>query len=255
MSTRFHNKSIIVIGSGTGIGAATARMLAAEGAHVCLADINIDAANAVANSICTEGGKAFSVAIDIADEASVDAAFRDAHKILGKLDGAHINAADLSVVFEDTDILSEPMQVLDRTLHVNLRGHVLCTRAALPLLLQNRGGAIVYTSSSAADAGEPERPAYAMAKSGLHALMRHVASRWGKEGISANAVAPGFVYTQEMETSGLAEDVKQLALKHTRHNRVGTPDDIAAMVAHLLSEQGHWVNGQVYHVNGGALLK
>lgn len=255
MNSRFQDKAFIVIGSGTGIGAATAERLAAEGAHVCLADININAAERVAESIRQNGGKAFSVELDIGDENSVNTAVQVALSTLGKLDGAHINAADLSVIFDDTDILDEDLATFDRTLHVNLRGHVLCTRAVLPALLENGDGAIVYTSSGAADAGDPERPAYAVAKSGLHALMRHVASRWGKHGISANAVAPGVVITPEMAAAGLPDEFKAAALQQTRHQRLGNTADIASIVAHLLSDEGRWVNGQVYHVNGGALLK
>ena len=255
MTPRFVDKALIVIGSGTGIGAETARRLAAEGAHVCLADINAKAAEAVAAAIRECGGKAFSQAIDIADENSVNSAIASALETLGKLDGAHINAADLRVIFEDTDILDESLEIFDRTLQVNLRGHVLCTRAVLPYLLEDGGGALVYTSSGAADAGDPERSAYAMAKSGLHALIRHVASRWGREGIVANGVAPGVVITPEMAAANLPQDFTQAALAQTRHTRLGKTGDIAAMVAHLLSADGRWINGQIYHVNGGALLR
>lgn len=255
MTERFHNKAIVVVGSGTGIGAATAQRLASEGAQVCLADVNLDAASAVAQSICAAGGKAFAVAVDIADEASVNKAFAKAVQTLGKLDGAHINAADLRVIFEDSDILAESMEVFDRTLQVNLRGHALCTRAAIPYLQDNGGGAIVYTTSGAADSGESERPAYAVAKSGLNALMRHVASRFGKEGITANCVAPGVVITPQMASVELPPGFEERALKQTRHQRLGRVEDIAALVAHLLSSDGQWINGQVYHINGGALLR
>ncbi len=172
----------MVIGAGSGIGAATARQLAAEGARVCVADINLAAAQSVAESIAAAGGEAFAEFIDIAEEAAVNAAVAAAVETLGGLDGAHINAADLRVIFEDTDLLAEDVAVFDRTLQVNVRGHFLCTRAVLPALLQRGAGSIVYTSSGAADAGDSSRPAYAVAKSGLNALMRHVASRWGREG-------------------------------------------------------------------------
>jgi NAD(P)-dependent dehydrogenase (short-subunit alcohol dehydrogenase family) len=253
---RLAGKAIIVVGSGTGIGAATVRQLAAEGARVCVADINLDAAESVAAAVTDSGGEAFAVPVDIADEASVDAAVATACARLGRLDGAHINAADLRVIFEDSDVLAEDLAVFDRTLQVNLRGHVLCTRAVLPHLLRGGGGAIVYTSSGAADAGDRERPAYAMAKSGLNALMRHVASRWGREGISANCVAPGFVFTPEMEASGnVPQAMLDAILAHTPTTRLGKAEDIAGLVAHLLSDQGRWINGQVYNINGGALMR
>jgi len=256
MQDRLRNKAIIVIGSGTGIGAATVRQLAGEGARVCAADINIDAARQVAEEVTAAGGHAFAVAIDIAEETSVNEAVSLAAAELGGLDGAHINAADLRVIFEDSDALAEDLAVFDRTLQVNLRGHLLCTRAVLPQLLAKGQGAIVYTSSSAADVGENTRPAYAAAKSGLNALMRHVASRWGREGITANCVAPGFVFTPELQASGqVSQELLDGMLARIPGTRLGRVEDIAAVVALLLSEQGRWINGQVYNINGGALMR
>jgi NAD(P)-dependent dehydrogenase (short-subunit alcohol dehydrogenase family) len=118
-----------------------------------------------------------------------------------------------------------------------------------------RGGAIVYTSSDAAFEGEPERPSYAASKSGVNALMRHVASKWGRKGLTANAIAPGFVMTPEMIGGGqVPEEWIAQCVRRTRSTRVGAASDIAAMAAHLLSEDARWINGQVFHVNGGALL-
>jgi len=256
MQNRLKDKAIVVIGSGTGIGAATVKQLAAEGARVCAADINLEAAQRVADKVCAAGGEAYAVYIDIAEERLVNRAFTEIIAALGGLDGAHVNAADLRVIFEDSDALAEDLAVFDRTLQVNLRGHLLCTRAALPHLLQRGQGAIVYTSSSAADVGENTRPAYAAAKSGLNALMRHVASRWGQEGITANCVAPGFVFTPEMQASGqVPQALLDGMLARIPGTRLGQVEDIAGVVALLLSEQGRWINGQVYNVNGGALMR
>jgi len=254
--TRLAGKAIMVVGAGTGIGAATVERLCSEGARVCVADINIQAAEAVAGGMVEAGHEAFAIAIDITDEASVDAAFAAAVEKLGRLDGAHINAADLRTIFADSDALSVDLGIFDRTISVNLRGHLLCTRAALPHLKAAGGGALVYTSSGAGDAGEPERPSYAMSKSGLNALMRHVASRWGRDAITANAVAPGFVMTPEMIAGGqVPPEWIDHCIAQTRSTRLGKAEDIAGMVAMLLSEDGRWINGQVFHVNGGALLK
>jgi len=254
-TTRLQDKAIIVLGAGTGIGAATARRLAQEGAHVCLADINTEAAEAVAQEVASAGGKAFALPFDIADEASVNAVVATAVERLGRLDGAHINAADLRIIHEDSDALSEDLAVFDRTLAVNLRGHFLATRAVLPHLLA-QGGAVVYTSSGAAEAAEPTRPAYAVTKSGINALMRHVASRWGREGIRANCVSPGLTITDEMRSSGLMPpEFEKMALSATPHTRLGHPDDIAAVVSMLLSDDGQWINGQAYHVDGGSVMR
>ncbi|MCP5395206.1 MAG: SDR family oxidoreductase [Sphingomonadaceae bacterium] len=255
MTARLEGKRIIVIGSATGIGAATVRRLADEGAHVCAADINIAGAQAVAEGVVAEGGRAFAVEADVAEEASVNAAVASAVEQLGGLDGAHVNAADMRTIFADTDAVDVELDIFDRTIAVNLRGHLLCTRAVLPHLLASKSGAIVYTTSVSAHCAEPQRPSYAMAKSGLNALMRHVASRWGREGITANCVAPGFVMTPEMEAGGqVPPQFIEQVLAATPTTRLGEVEDIAAMVALLLSDDGRWVNGQVVNVNGGSLM-
>ncbi|CAD7337210.1 SDR family oxidoreductase [Sphingomonadales bacterium 56] len=256
MQGRLSGKALIVIGSGTGIGAATARRLAAEGARLCLADINLAAASAVAAEIAADGGEAFATFIDLADEPSVATAIEAAAERLGGLDGAHVNAADMRAIMQDSNALAEELEIFDRTLTVNLRGHLLCTRAVLPHLLARGGGALVYTSSAAADMGDPLRPAYAASKSGLNALMRHVAANWGRRGVTANCVAPGYVITPEMTAGGaLTFELLSQMGEQTPSLRLGNPADIAAMVAMLLSDDGRWMNGQVYHVNGGALMR
>lgn len=243
----------MVIGSGTGIGAATVRRLCAEGARVCAADLNVNAARAVADALAADGHDAFAVPIDIADEGSVNAAFGLALERFGRLDGAHVNAADMRTIFADSNAVEVDLGVFDRTIAVNLRGHLLCAREAIPALERSGGGALVFTSSEASVVGEPERPSYAMAKSGINALVRHISSRWGKAGIRANAVAPGFVMTPEMIAGGqVPPKWIEICLKQVNAPRLGEVDDIAAMVAHLLSADGRWINGQVFHVNGGA---
>ena len=122
--------------------------------------------------------------------------------------------------------------------------------------MQRGEGAIVYTSSSAADCAEPVRPAYAASKGGLNSLMRHVASRWGREGITSNCVAPGFTLTPEMKTNGfLTQKMLDEMMAHVPARRHGRPEDIAGVVSMLLSENGRWINGQVFNVNGGALMR
>lgn len=255
MLNRLRGRAIIVVGAGTGIGAATVERLCNEGARVCVADVNLSAAQAVATRMANAGHEAHAIAVDIVDEDAVNACFADAVAKLGRLDGVHVNAADLRTIFHDSDALTLDLATFDRTIAVNLRGHLLCTRAALPHLLQSEHGAIVYTSSSASIAGEPERPSYAASKSGINALMRHVASKWGKRGLTANCVAPGFVMTPEMIAGGaVPPDFIDQCIAGTRSTRLGRAEDIAAMVALLLSDDGRWINGQVIHVNGGALL-
>ena len=252
MLDRLRNRVVVVVGAGSGIGAATAIRVAREGAQVAVCDVNPAAAEVVAGGI---GTPAAAFAIDVADPASVDAAFAAVVAHFGRIDAVHSNAADMRAIHLDSNALEVDLALFDRTIAVNLRGGLLVTRAALPHLLTAGGGALVYTSSDAGDAGEPERPCYAMAKSGLNALMRHVASRWGNQGITANCIAPGFVMTPELAAGGaVPPEFIAAVLRQGRSTRLGTVEDIAAMVAHLVSDDGRWITGQVLHVNGGAIL-
>jgi NAD(P)-dependent dehydrogenase (short-subunit alcohol dehydrogenase family) len=257
MSKRLQDRRIIIFGAATGIGAAAAARLVSEGAKVCVADINLAGAEASARAA---GAGAFAVSVDIADEVAVSAAVATAVERMGGLDGAFINAADLRVIFEDSDALALDLAVFDRTIAVNLRGHLLCTRAVLPHLLRNPASSIVYTSSGSAHGAEPTRPSYAMAKAGLNALMRHVAARWGREGLTANVIAPGFTVTGEMKAAmeqNAKEAIKwsQYFLERTPNTRLGEPEDHAAMVATLLSDDGRWINGAIIDINGGSLMR
>jgi len=246
-------KVVVVAGGAGGIGTATCVRLAEEGAAVVVGDLNEAAASDVAGRITSAGGLATAVRVDVSDEESVARLFDAAVEAHGGIDAVHVNAADLSpsVIGGDSDAVAVDLGLFDHTLAVDLRGHFLCTRRAIPLLLARGGGAIVHTSSAAAFMGEPARPSYAMAKAGINALVRHVASRWGKEGIRANGVAPGLVITPTVAAMGVT-DVQRAALRRTPSPRLGRPEDIAAMVAFLLSEDGAWVNGQVVSVDGGS---
>lgn len=247
---RFEGKIAIVAGGATGIGAGTAERLASEGASVMIGDINRHLAEATAARIAAAGGSAASTYCDIGDDASVAALVKATVDRYGGLDLIHINAADLSIIGQDLDVLDVSMEIFDRTIAIDLRGHVLCTRHALPEMLKRGGGAIVYTTSGAAFIGEPTRVSYAVAKNGLHALMRHVAARWGKEGIRANAVSPGLVMS-ETALANLSAEQQASQLADTHSPRLGKPSDLANAVAFLMSDDGEWVNGQVLVVDGG----
>ena len=248
------SKVAVIAGGATGIGAATSVRLAEEGVSVVVGDINIETTSALVAKITAEGGKAIAVQFDISDDASVKRLVDTAVQTYGGIDLMHANAADLSLCLSDSDAVDLSLDIWDRTMAINLRGHLLCTRHAIPEFQKRGGGAIVYTSSAASYAGEPERVSYAVSKSGINALMRHVASRWGKEGIRANAIAPGVVITEATRT-GIPDEMKQMILAMSRSPRLGQPEDIAAMVAMLFSDDGEWINGQVVSVDGGVILR
>lgn len=248
------DKVVVIAGGGSGIGAATARRLAEEGAQVVIGDLSADAARSVASSIESAGGRATGLALDVRDTASVARLMQTAMDAYGRLDKLHVNAADMGAVREDPDAAEVSFELFDRTIAVNLRGHLLCTQQALPHLLRSGGGAIAYTTSESAYIGEPTRVAYAMSKSGVNALMRHVASRWGREGVRANAVAPGFTLTEESDRH-LAPGLRAEFLAGVRGRRLVSPEDVAAAVAFLLSEDAASINGQVISVDGGRTMR
>jgi NAD(P)-dependent dehydrogenase (short-subunit alcohol dehydrogenase family) len=248
------DKVVIVAGAATGLGAATAQRLAEEGARVVVGDLNLAGAQKTAAGIVERGGDAIAVEFDISDDGSVRALIEAAVTAYGGLDAVHVNAADMRSLRGDTDVVDIDLDIWDRTVAVNLRGHMLVTRHAVPRLLERGGGAIVYTSSIAAHAGEPARPAYAVTKAGIVALARHVASRWGKEGIRANAITPGPILTDEMR-DGAPERMLAGMLKQTRSTRLGDAADVAGMVAFLVSDDGAWINGQSVNVDGGTTLR
>jgi NAD(P)-dependent dehydrogenase (short-subunit alcohol dehydrogenase family) len=245
-------KVLVIAGAG-GIGTATAVRLAEEGASVVVGDLYAEAAEAAAEQARRAGGKAVAVAMDIADETSVRELVQLAVKTYGGVDGMFANAANIAILPRDGDALTLSLEDFDSTVAVNLRGHLICTKQALPELLKRGGGAIVYTSSAAAYMGEDVRLAYAITKNGLHGLLRHVASRWGKQGIRANAVAPGMVLTPQLKKA-MAAEILDAVMAITRSPRAGDGKDIAAMVAMLMSDDGEWINGQVMGVNGGVFM-
>lgn len=246
-------KVAVVAGGAGGIGTATCLRLAEEGCKVVVGDISAEVADVV-KAIEASGGQAIGCAVDISDDDSVGALVAAATETYGGVDLFHANAADLSIIMSDTNALDIDLDIWDRTLRVNLRGFLLCTRHVVPALVARGGGAIVYTSSAASFVGEPERPAYAAAKSGVNALMRHVASKYGKQHIRANAIAPGLIISDRMREV-VPQALLDGTLKGTRSWRLGHPNDIAAMVAFLFSDDGEWINGQVLSVDGGVTLR
>ena len=242
----------IVAGGGRGIGAATARRLADEGAHVVIGDLMGDWAREVADDIVSTGGKAVGFDLDGTSADSQAAIVAKAVEAFGGLDFYHSNLAGGTE--GDIDALNCPVEVLEKSFAINTKSHFLATQAALPKLIERGGGAMIYTSSGAASGGAAWQVAYPMTKNAIHALARHVASKYGKEGVRANVICPGLVLTEAVKQH-LTDEYVERGLKAIPHTRLGDPADIAAAVTFLASEDGAWVNGQVWHVNGGAQMR
>lgn len=249
------DKVAIVAGGATGLGAATAARLGEEGCRVVIGDVAVDTAQQTAARIAAAGGTAAHVAFDLSDPASVAGLIDFAATTYGGVDLLFNVGADMSAIRADTDVVDIDFDVWDRVMTVNLRGYVAAMKYVIPHMLRRGGGAIVNMSSAAAFQGEPARPAYATAKAGIGALTRHVASRWGRDNIRCNAVAPGFTATETIRSVPQWPDLQAAALKRIRGPRVGDPGDVAALVAFLLSAEGEWINGQVVNVDGGTVLR
>ncbi len=248
------DKVVVIAGGATGLGADSAQRLAREGATVVVGDLDGDGAKRTASAIVDAGGRAVGAQFDISDDDSVKELVAFAVDTYGGMDAVHVNAGDMGSLRKDTNVVDIDLATWDRTIAVNLRGHMLVSRHSIPALLARGGGSIVYTSSIASFTGEPQRPAYAATKAGINALARHVASGWGNDGIRANAITPGLILTDEIRQGA---DPKMLdgMLRRTRSPRLGEARDISGMVAYLMSDDGAWINGQVVNVDGGTVLR
>lgn len=253
MPRRLEGKSIFIAGAG-GIGNEAARRYASEGAAVLLGDVNEYMARQVAEEIVSQGGRATGVSFDGGDEDSVKKAIARAVSEFGGLDGMHVNYLLPAPGDSDSSVVDIPLDDYDLAMRVNTRGYLLCTRHAIPEMRKRGGGSIVYTSSGAAYQAETVRVAYAMCKSAIHALMRHVATRFGPEGIRANAIAPGIIVHQavlELDEPGLLDGFRD----RCPLRMLGEPRDIAAMGAMLLSDDARFITGQIYSVDGGTTMR
>lgn len=250
--TSFRDKVAVVTGAGAGIGAATARLLAAGGANVVLVDIDGAAAARVAAGLTTP---ALAVAADVATEAGVAGYMKAAIEKFGRVDLHHLNAGVIGkfTAFPDLEVAD-----FDQVVGVNLRGPFLGLRAAFrQYARQGSAGAIVVTASIASLRGSHDLVAYQASKHGVLGVMRCAAMYGGPLGIRVNAVAPGLVPTElfaaQKTAQGGGNDMAQRGTT-VPLRRTGTPKEIAAVVAFLLSDAASYVHGEVISVDGGSAI-
>ena len=251
MHQRFGDRVAIVTGAAGGIGAAVAFRLAAEGASVALVDRDEERGARTTQSITDAGGRAELHVADVSSSAEVDAVVAGVAEQHGRLD-VLVNNAGMTrdnLLFRMTD------DEWDAVLDVNLKSAFLCTRAAQRVMVPAGSGRIVSLSSRSA-LGNRGQANYAAAKAGIQGLTATIAHELGPYGITANAVAPGYVATEMTDATARRlgvepEEHRAQAAQTIPVRRVATPEDVAAVVAFLASDDARHVSGQTLYVTGG----
>lgn len=250
--SRLAAKVAIVTGGAGGIGAATARELAREGAAVAVVDIDEAKATAVADEIRRTGAQAIALGGDLADERTAQHVVRSTVAEFGRIDVLHNNAALTASDFlsRDTTVREMSMDVWHRSLDVNLGSQLLMCKYTVPEMSKNDGGSIVNMSSGAALSGDRTRLAYGVSKSGVHALTMYVATSEGKRGIRANTIVPGLILTDAVRAH-LTEDIIDGLGRATLTPYLGEPKDVADLVVFLASDESRYITGQMISIDGG----
>jgi len=247
---RLEGKVAIVTGGGGGIGAAVARRLAAEGAHVAIADLMEDSARRAAAPL---GQKAIAIQFDATDADSIKAMVERTVAQFGRLDILHNNAAltDPAQYALDSNAIDIPLETWNATLSVNVTGYMLGCKYALPHLIRSGNGSIINTASGSGVLGDLARIAYGASKGAIITLTKYIATQYGHLGVRCNAVAPGVIVTPALEAS--VPGLKELIKRHVLTPRFGTPEDVAALVAFLASDESGYITGESIGINGGSM--
>jgi 2-hydroxycyclohexanecarboxyl-CoA dehydrogenase len=242
----------VVTGGASGIGLGVCHRLAAEGHLVAVLDRNRPGAEAAADELRAAGTKAVAVEVDVADRASVAAAFDRVRAELGPVE-ILVTSAGIESFQPVLDITGDSW---DRIVGVNLTGTFACAQAAIPDMLASRWGRIVTIASSSAQSGAPNMAHYAASKGGVIGLTKALAVELARSGITVNTIAPSLVDTPMARQAEAAGDFPGVDLVGgmVPVGRAGTPDDIAGGCAYLCSEGASYVTGQVVGVNGGMYI-
>jgi len=244
------NRVVLVTGASRGIGAATASLLAANGASVAVNyHKNEGAARKVVERINADGGRAIAVAADVRDRTQVGAMVDTVSGDLGSIDTLVLNAA---IQFPMLPFLEYPWEAFESKIRGELGAAFFCCRAVIPSMVEHGEGCIIGVSSGLSRRSAPGFCAHSTAKSGLDALMRSLATELGAHGIRVNTIAPGLTLTDA--TSSLPTPQKEMIAKMTPLGRNALPEDVAGAILLVASEPARFINGAYIPVSGGHLM-
>lgn len=259
MSARLKGKVAIVTGAGSGLGHASVRRFASEGAKVVCADVDSVAALRVAEEIISDGGEAIGIGVDVTRDGDVQGMADEAVRSFGGIDVLFANAGIAGV----GSVATTTRETWDRVIAVNLTGVWLCNKAVIPAMQARGGGSVINQSSISGLVGFSGITPYAAAKAGVIGLTRQAAVEYAAAGIRFNAICPGTIVTPLVvrtyeERGGIAmgsgqtlDEAMQANAARYPMKRLGTPEDVANMAVFLASDEAAWITGATFTVDGG----